>query len=162
MLWAGPADPAADHLRGTAVTAARDRLGAAYAATSYRVDAGPRGRFAIRIGEPSPGLDALLAAAGVETWAFVTAANPGSVRLADADNAARMARLLEAVRGRRLVHYPGTGTGDDRTWPAEPSLLVLGLDTAEAVALARRFGQVAIVAGRRGGVAGLVWVDEQP
>jgi hypothetical protein len=53
----------------------------------------------------------------------------------------------------------GAGAGDDGRWAPEPSLLVLGLPRAEAVELARRFGQEAIVAGRRGAPAELVYCD---
>lgn len=135
-----------------------ERLRAAYEATAYQVDAGPQRRFAIRVGERSADVDELLAAAGVEAWAFITACNPRSVRLADAENAARMAGLVDVVRGRGLAFLPGAGAGDDPGWPAEPSLLILGIDETDAVALAREFDQLAIVVGRRGGPARLVWV----
>lgn len=137
----------------------RERLRQAYAATAYLVEAGPCGPFVIRVGERSAGADALLAAAGADAWAFITAANPGSVPLAAEDNAARMARLARLVRDRGLEHYPGQGIGAEAGWPAEASLLVVGLAEDDAVALARRFDQLAIVAGRRGEAARLVWVD---
>lgn len=137
----------------------RARLQAAYEATTYRVATGPRGGFAIRVGARSEDADSLLAAAGAESWAFITAANPRSVPLADAENAARMARLEEIVVRRGLVHHRGAGVGAEAGWPPEPSLLVLGLSEAEAVALARQFDQLAILVGRRGAPARLVWID---
>ena len=136
----------------------REHLRAAYEATAYWVQAGPERRFAIRCGVRSTDVDELLAAAGVETWAFITAANPRSVRLSDADNAARMAGLVDALRDRGHTHLPGAGKGDDADWPAEPSLLVLGIAEGEAEALARAFDQHAIVVGRRGEPARLAWV----
>jgi hypothetical protein len=113
----------------------------------------------IRVGARSADADALLAAAGADAWAFLTAANPRSVLLVAADNAARMARLARLLRDRGLAHYAGTGVGDDTAWPAEPSLLVVDLAEAEALALARAFDQLAIVAGQRGEAARLVWVE---
>lgn len=142
--------------------AGRDRLAAAYEGTTYWVHAGPQGRFAIRPGIHSTEADELLAAVGAEAWAFVTACNPRSERLADADNAARMARFEAIVRERGLAHVRGEGVGAGHDWPAEPSLLVLGIDEREAAALARGFGQHAIVVGRRGGAARIVWVDDMP
>lgn len=133
----------------------RERLRAAYEATAYRVDEGPRGRFTIRVGVRSEDVDALLTAAGSECWAFITAVNPRSVLLPDAENAARMDRLTDAVARRGLPLYRGVGSGAG--WPPEPSLLVIGLDEAAAVALAREFDQHAIVVGRRGEPARLVW-----
>ncbi|MHA4899884.1 DUF3293 domain-containing protein [Enterococcus faecium] len=43
-------------------------------------------------------------------------------------------------------------------WPPEASLLVLGVPAAEAEELGRRFGQVAVVVGERGGAGRLLWV----
>jgi hypothetical protein len=62
------------------------------------------------------------------------------------------------VRRRGLAHHPAIGVGDDGSWPAEQSLLVLGIDKAEAVALGRAFEQFAVVVGRRGGPARLAWI----
>lgn len=140
------------------MNADHDRLRAAYEATEYRVDEGPRGRFVIRVGARSKDADALLAAADADAWAFITAVNPRSVPLSDAENAARMARLVQVVRERGLVHYAGAGVATDASWPPEPSLLVLGIDETAAVAIARAFDQHAIVVGRRGEGARLVWV----
>ena len=50
---------------------------------------------------------------------------------------------------------PGEGIGDNGTWPAEQSVLVLGIELEHAVQLGRRFGQRAIVYGRVGGRAAL-------
>ncbi|MFM9025918.1 MAG: DUF3293 domain-containing protein [Planctomycetaceae bacterium] len=136
-----------------------ERLREAYEATAYRVDEGPLGPFVIRVGARSAAADALVAAAGADAWAFITACNPGSVPLAAADNAARMARLATRVRARGLPHYAGAGAAADAGWPAEPSLFIVGLGVDEAVPLARDFDQLAIVAGRRGEAARLVWVD---
>ena len=58
--------------------------------------------------------------------------------------------------------YHGEGKGDDGAWPAEPSLLILGVGEDEAAALARRFGQAAFVYGDRGAAARLVWTDIEP
>lgn len=137
----------------------RQRLRAAYEATDYRVDGGARGSFVIRSGARSAELDALLDASAADGWAFITASNPRSVRLGDADNARRMDALRARVRALGLPHFPGAGVAIGGDWPAEPSLLVVGIAEADAVALAREFEQHAIVAGRRGGPARLVWVE---
>ena len=113
---------------------------AAYEQTAYWVE----DRFALRCGERSAALDDLLAGTGHDNWAFVTACNPLSIRLDDTANAARMTALEKRVRA------------IDGDWPPEPSLLVLGIDEPDAVALAGEFRQAAIVVGRRGGAARLV------
>lgn len=140
----------------------RDRLRAAYEATDYRVNAGSRGGFVIRVGSPAPTADALLTAAGAGSWAFITACNPRSQPLPEAENLARMKRLEEVVRHRGLVHHSGTGVAADGAWPPEPSLFVIGLDEAAALALAREFDQHAVVVGCSGGPARLAWIDAGP
>ena len=139
------------------MTPADDALRRAYQATDYRVS-GAAGPFSIRCGESCGPLDALLAAAKAESWAVITASNPRSVRLADAENRRRHEALVDAVRRRGLAHHPAIGVGDDGSWPAEHGLLVLGIDAAEAVALGRAFEQLAVVVGRRGGQARLAWI----
>jgi hypothetical protein len=126
-------------------------LEAAYLATDYRVEDAPTGPFVIRIGKAIPEL------AGFE-WAFVTACNPSSVRLSNAENAHRMAELEAAVREGGWRYYRGSGVGRDGKWPPEPSLLIVGIGEAEALDLARRFRQNAIVVSGADSVARLVWV----
>jgi Protein of unknown function (DUF3293) len=128
-----------------------EQLEAAYRATDYRVEDIPGGPLVIRIDEPCDQLPAA-------EWAFVTACNPRSVCLSDEENAHRTAELEAAVRERGWIHYRGHGVGRDGRWAPEPSLLIVGIAEADAGELARRFGQNAIVAGRAGEAARLVWV----
>ena len=130
----------------------------AYEATDYRVG----DRFTIRCGERSPPLEALLADSGHDTWAFITAWNPGSTALDTAENRRRMTDLAGriALLGLPMLEGEGVGTGGD--WPSEPSLLVLGIGESEAVELGRAFGQVAIVVGRLGEPARLCFCLPSP
>ena len=133
-------------------------LEAAYRATDYRVDDPAIGPFVLRVGEPSPDADRVLARYRRSDWAFVTACNPGSERLSVAENTERMAQLQAVCVYRGWTHFVGAGVGRDGTWPPEPSFLIVGVPEEEAVEVARHFGQNAIVAGRRGEPARLVWV----
>jgi len=129
-----------------------------YEATDYEVREGTA-PFTIRVGERSPEADAMLDARGLEAWAFVTAENPGSVRLSDPENAARRAALEAEVAALGISSLRGRGVARDGSW-REASLLLLGVDAGAAVALARRHGQRAIVAGARGEAARLLWCDD--
>src|SRR4051812_37371626 len=133
-------------------------LDAAYWATDYRVDDSPVGLFVIRVGEPCPAADRVLAAHGQSDWAFVTACNPRSEFLSPAENCRRMAELEAVCLFRDWPHYPGAGVSRDGSWPAEPSVLIVGVSEAEAVEVARHFGQNALVIGRFGEPVRLVWV----
>lgn len=125
---------------------------AAYTAARYRVFADPP--FVLRVGERSAELDALLALHAADTWAFITACNPGSVLLSAEGNAERMVRLR--ARLTTFITYPGESSDEHGDW-AEPSLLVVGIRRTEVMEVARAFGQAAILAGDRGGPAELVW-----
>lgn len=125
----------------------------AYETTDYRVG----DVFTIRCGETTPPLDDLLSAGGHDSWAFLTAWNPGSIRHDDADNRRRMIDLSARIALLGLATLEGEGVGTEGEWPPEPSLLVLGLGVPEALALGREYGQVAIVVGRRGEPARLVF-----
>lgn len=132
------------------------RLEAAFRATHYRF-AAAGATIVLEIGARAPALDRLLAAAGARRWAWLTAVNPGARRLGAEENAARLAELdAELARGGRAA-LPGVAVDPGGGWPDEESRLVLGLDVGTARALARRFGQVAFLAGEAGAEARLEW-----
>ena len=132
-----------------------DHLMDAYRRTSFEAET-PVGHLAIRVGQTCPPLDALLDMHGAHEWAFITACNPGSVPLADAENVTRMRDLRQAIAGRELTAFDGQGVPDRGDWQPEPSVLILGLPRQAALAIGRQFGQLAIVVGRRGEPARLV------
>jgi hypothetical protein len=130
-----------------------EQLESAYQATTYRVFSPP---IAIRTGAISDALDLLLSQHNVTQWAFISAWNPLSAPTSAAENDIAHQQLLEA--GAAYPHFEGAGIGDDGRWPPERSLLILGIGLAEAVELGRRFRQYAVVVGRKGEAARLVWV----
>jgi len=131
-------------------------LYAAYLRTTYWVEARPE-PIALRLGERSRALDRILAQHRVRSWAFVTAWNPQSQVLAPWRNAARDAELRQALGRAGYGWLPALGEGDDPGWTPEPSVLVLGMSGRDAARLGRRFGQNAVVIGKLGGRAMLVW-----
>ncbi|SMC22248.1 Protein of unknown function [Andreprevotia lacus DSM 23236] len=124
----------------------------AYRATRYCV---PALQLVLRIGEHSPALDALLRDNGLESWAFISAANPYSGVLCDYENRARHQNLLDALVGQPF--WEGSGEPDSPGWLPEPSVLVLGIARDAALVLAQRFEQNAIVSGKLGEAAALIW-----
>jgi hypothetical protein len=131
-----------------------DDLLEAYRRTRYQAQT-PGGRIVLRHGEHSPALDRLLDA-GSPGWAFITAWNPGSNPRLSLDENRRRQKDLEAALSQHYRIFGGEGVGDDGRWPAEESVLVLGISREEALAIGRQFGQFAIVAGRRGEPAEVV------
>ena len=142
----------------------RSRLEAAYRATTYRVRA-PAGAIDVRIGASAPALDALdalLEAHGADTWIIITAANPASECLPAATNAARQAALQDELLAAGYPILPSDAIADAGDWPVESGFLVIGLNAAGAEPIARRWGQLAIVIGRRAEPASLHWISIGP
>ncbi|HKX84473.1 MAG TPA: DUF3293 domain-containing protein [Pyrinomonadaceae bacterium] len=135
--------------------ARRKAMEAVYRATDYVVR-GDVSTVVIRIGERCPAVDDLLGEAR-ETWAFMTAWNPYSQELPAEENARRQNELIEELNAKGLRFFHGAGEDPNGAWPAEESLLVLGIDRDSAIGLAEKFEQNAIVFGRRTEPAELVW-----
>jgi hypothetical protein len=136
----------------------RSVLQSRYEATTYRA-VPPDFPIRIRIGRVCPELDAMLADRGVSDWAFVSAANPASVPLGTDANRLRHGELMHCLERQPYALFAAEGWPDEPGWQAEPSVLILGMAYREALALARHFGQNAIVCGCRGEAARLEWVE---
>lgn len=132
-------------------------LDAAYRATAYVVE-GEHHPISIRIGQHCTDLDVLLQAHNYTDWAFVSASNPGSQELPEAENIKRHAQLVAAVEALGLPWYIGHGVPDHPGWQPEVSLLVLGIKPDDALQLASRFGQNAILTGAAGAPVKLLYV----
>jgi Protein of unknown function (DUF3293) len=132
-----------------------DTLLEAYRRTAFNVDT-PKGRLSLRVGQRCLELDDLLTDHGVSTWAYVSAFNPGSMRLRDEENAARRREREAVIASLRVVSYAGEGVADDGGWPPEPSLLILGIARGDAGRLGRQYGQLAVLYGEQGREAELV------
>ena len=142
--------------QGAEVGRSDARLVAAYRQTTFSADTSV-GEVQIRPGGSSKALDRLLAEADVESWAHITACNPGSRSLSDEENLQRNDELRRSLEAGGLRYFPGAGRGDDG-W-TEPGFLVLGLSREDACSFGAEFGQNAIVFGVRGQPAELVLMD---
>lgn len=137
----------------------QQELSAAYQGTTYLAKDPSGEHWPIRIGQHSPDLDAALVKRGVRSWAFLTACNPRSEQLTEAENARRMSELSTSLDAYGYQYWQGEGVGDDSEWPQEPSFMVLGIRREEATKLAECFGQYALVSGEIGAPAELVWTS---
>ena len=123
-----------------------DRLRDAYLATTY-VSRPPSRELRIRIGAEVPQLHDFLAGMPVDSWAFISACNPRSRALPAAENLARHGQLMRELQATGYKFFEGEGVPDASDWPAEPSVLVLGIPPGDAQAVARGYEQHAIVVG---------------
>lgn len=142
---------------------------AAFLATTYRVTT-PSGVFNLRIGVSDPAFDQALRIGLSDTlpvrsdepqaieWAIITACNPGK-QLDDQENAVRQRRLAVSIADNGWQHWPAANIADDGQWPVEASFLLLQVDPLRVRALARQFGQLAVVLGRQGLAPRLSWLE---
>lgn len=77
-------------------------------------------------------------------WAIITAWNPMGKPCDRASNVLRQHELERLVHERGLSSYPTVNCSPEGRWP-EPGQLVLGIDRAGALSLARQFQQLAII-----------------
>lgn len=101
----------------------------------------------MRVGCYSEGLQRLYEAFDCRSAAFLTAANPGGVKVSDNLNFRAEARLAQQLDAISLPVTSGVGLDADETsdWPGERSFLVLGIERSNAVRLGLQHGQLAII-----------------
>jgi len=133
------------------------RLEAVYRATDYVVEA-PAAAFTLHVDEPSAALAALHALHQVRSSAFISAWNPASMPATAAANEAAHRRLLGQLQAAGHGVIEGWGRDPAGAWPAERSVLVLGITAEEARRLAAGFGQNALLHAGADAVPRLVWL----
>jgi Protein of unknown function (DUF3293) len=132
----------------------RPDLLAAYREALYVVYGTPE--LVIRIGKQDDELDALLEADGLDTAAYLTAANPGGELHSKVENELSCAALHQVLADAGYICYLGEGRDPGGDWPAEPSILALGISRHEAEVIGRSYEQNAIVFIERGKAPELV------
>lgn len=131
------------------------RFGMAYRATRYRV---PALGCCIRVGDLQPVVDSALSRLGMTSWAVISACNPYSAaQLCAHENLARHQNLIDALHAQGFRPVEALGEPDEPGWQPEPSLWVPGIDQLAACEWGQRFEQNAVVFGRFGESASLVW-----
>jgi hypothetical protein len=134
----------------------RNELDRFYRSTDYVVRSDD-GEIILSIDTNSREIDDLMAAAGVRSWAFLTAWNPGSQPLPRDENDRRQERLMADLKDSRFKFLRGTTVDPMDKWEPVESFFVLGIERDDAAALATKYGQNAIVFGRISEPSELVW-----
>lgn len=99
----------------------------------------------LKAGYPSPPLAALLQTTNTHGAAYITACNPGSQIIPPSQNQSATILLYEKLACYSNYIYHGAGIDPAGKWPAEESLLALGIDLLTAKSIGREFGQNAII-----------------
>ena len=128
----------------------------AYRAARYRV-ATPDGGHVLMIGRPAPAFAGWLGTGGFRSATVLTACNPGSRPLPDAENTRRRQELETAVAAQGLSAWPAVNQDPSGQWPDEPGLCIADLPASLLDAWLERFGQNAAVVYEPPAAPRLVW-----
>ncbi|HXC38190.1 MAG TPA: DUF3293 domain-containing protein [Burkholderiales bacterium] len=112
----------------------------------------------MRVDRRSPELLDLYQRLGVSSAGCITACNPFSRKLREAQNRRRMRALEQSVARLRWPALPTRGQDPRCHWPDEPGLLVLGASADDVCRLGRHFGQNAVLIAQWDGIPHLVFL----
>jgi hypothetical protein len=100
---------------------------------------------ALKVGEVSPALAALMHVHKATTAAIITAYNPYSEIQPSAENERMQAALAAELKATATVCFDAIGSDPEGEWEPEASILALGITLVEAERLADQFGQNAFI-----------------
>jgi len=115
----------------------------AYRETDYMVHAQPH--FVLHIDQPSAALAAYFQHRGINAGCVMTAWNPYSQPLSNAENQARQARLEQALQQAGWQWVRAVGSHPRNAWPPEVGCFVEGMGEAAAGEWGRTCEQNAVV-----------------
>jgi hypothetical protein len=116
----------------------------AYREAIYTVNDGVDA-IALKVGEVSHPLAALMHVHKVQTAAIITAYNPYSEIQPSAENERMQAALAAELKASATDCFDAIGSDPDGEWEPEASTLALGISLGEAERLADQFGQNAFI-----------------
>ncbi|MCX8211932.1 MAG: DUF3293 domain-containing protein [Lewinella sp.] len=129
-----------------------EELHAAYLTTKYTC-----GRYALKIGRSHPDFDDFLVREDFSTYVFITAWNPRSKALSEAENLARGQKLQLRLKELGLVFMPAAAHDPSEKWAVEKGVFIFNAGTEVVLKLATIWEQNAVVIGVRGGIPELRW-----
>ena len=116
----------------------------AYREAIYIVNEGDDA-IALKVGEVSHALAALMRVHKVTTAAIITAYNPFSEIQPLAENERMQAALVAALQPKSTACFDAIGSDPEGKWEPEASTLALGISLVDAERLADQFGQNAFI-----------------
>ena len=122
-------------------------------------DSGTDIEVSFRIDQQNQEIDKLMEMHGRKAACFITPCNPKGEPIDDKENLRLMQELESIVQQKQLPYFFGQGGDSKGTW-IEKSLLIVGIDRAEADQLAHQFEQNAVVWFELGRTPTLRWYIE--
>ncbi|MEO1392227.1 MAG: DUF3293 domain-containing protein [Cyanobacteria bacterium J06634_5] len=112
----------------------------------------------LQINQASAALNQYLHHYQKSTWTLITADNPYSRLLSDAENHQRHCQLLAVVEPLCLPTFDAVGRDRTGHWKPEKSLCIFGISQVKAMELGSYFNQNAILYGELESPAQLLWL----
>lgn len=135
----------------------KDSFEKAYLETIYVLIA-PDATLELKIGEFHPSFDFWLTKHNIKTWVKMTAANPYSRELSKEENDERNSLLRNDLASLGYHNLHGSeGRPPNGEWQEEPGFFIPNMRLQEALFLAKKYEQNAILYGYQRGVPQLVW-----
>jgi|AntRauTorckE5430_2_1112549.scaffolds.fasta_scaffold00254_13 hypothetical protein len=129
-----------------------EELHTAYLTTKYTCD-----QYVLKVGRSHPDFDDFLVREDFSTYVFITAWNPRSKVLSEAENLARGQKLQLRLEELGLVFMPAAAHDPSEKWAVERGVFIFNAGTEVVLKLATIWEQNAVVIGVRGGAPGLLW-----
>lgn len=133
------------------------RLQVAYENTAYQIY---EPRIPINCSETNPELDKFMKLFGKKSWCFISAANPNSKIQSTRLNGWNNANLEFDLTTRGYTYVYSISVAIDSNWPPEESFVVFDMPLKEALILAKKYDQNAVLFGQLGACANLQWLDD--
>jgi hypothetical protein len=130
-------------------------LRAAYQAALYEFIAEER-TYSLKVGEQNAEVADFLKSLNATGAAFITAYNPASLQLGQIHNTMANKALKSDLKDAKVSVFLGEGRDAAGAWPPESSFLVVGIARGQAEALARKYGQYAMLWIEADGAVSLV------
>lgn len=111
----------------------------------------------ILCGDYNPTLDIYMRKLGKRSWVFISAANPQSNIQSDQINGWANANLEIDLFNQNYAYTYAIGQDRSGEWPAEDSFVVFDISIDDALRLAKKYNQNAILMGHLNGKADLKW-----
>ena len=120
-----------------------DDLMQAYEATNFKVLSDPP--FILNIGKPSKEVSEIFTQTSTSCAAYITAFNPYSETMSDAENIQAHKRLISQLAQDGYEIIDAIGEDPNGEWPGETSVFVFQMSKEHAIKYGRQFRQNAIV-----------------
>lgn len=127
----------------------------AYEETNYKVFFGEK-EITLNIGKQSIEMNQILSKLGIDSFVFITAANPYSTPKSISENKKQNQKLANVLSETKTIYCKGSGESLDGQWKEE-SFCIFGVDKEFGKKMGKKFNQNAFVFGEKDKVPQIIY-----